>query len=297
MYESLRWAWPTSKRLDLNPKLRAKFLVAALRHPAVVRELEAADPSSPLGFLTKEWPDTAGCLLWPYQCSSWDANERFSRIQQHLQVLERFPGLKLRPDEKLVLLDLGHISPEVRVIIDRAKWLAREGHLTISLFKDNFRAFTISFSLSGSAELNLFIGGIQGRNGEQILSLYRDLTKDFHGMRPRDFMLEVLRLFARSIGVEHIFAVADAFKISRHKYFGERGAPGLFYDEIWEDRGGKRIDETHFELPVDGSRRALEDIPAKKRSMYRKRYEMLDEIEKALPADLLTAERRQFDAQ
>lgn len=296
MYMSLRWALPTSKRLNFNPKLRARFIVEALRHPSLVRALEAADPSSPLGLLTREWPETAGCLLWPYQCASWDADERFSRIQKHLDVLERFPGLKLRPEDKLVLLDLSGISPDVRIIIDRAQWLAREGHLTLSLFKGDFRAFTVSFSLSGSADLELFIGGIQGRNGEEILSLYRDLTKDFHGIRPRDFMLEILRMFARSLSVTHIYAVADAFKISRHKYFGERGAPGLFYDEIWEERGGTRIDETRFELPCDSPRRDLEEIPSKKRSMYRKRYEMLDQIESAIPVDLSTAERTHFDA-
>jgi uncharacterized protein VirK/YbjX len=31
--------------------------------------------------------------------------------------------------------------------------------------------------------------------------------------------------------------------------------------------------------------------------MYRRRYEMLDAIDAALPTDLTTAERRHFDAQ
>lgn len=296
MYVSLRWAWPTSKRLGFNLKLRAKFLAAAIRHPSLVQEIKAADPTSAFGVLTEEWPDTVGCLLWPYQCASWDPDERFSRIRRHLDVLERFPGLKLGPEEKLVLLDLSRISDDVYVIIDRAKWLAREGHLTLSLFKGDFRAFTISFSLSSGADLELFIGGIQGRQGEQMLSLYRDLTKDFHGMRPRDLMLEVLRIFANAIGVKHIYAVADAFKVSRHKYFGERGAPGLFYDDIWEERGGTRIDECRFELPLDGNRRDLEEIAAKKRSMYRKRYEMLDNLAASIPTDLSTAQRKHFDA-
>ena len=68
------------------------------------------------------------------------------------------------------------------------------------------------------------------------------------------------------------------------------------YNEVWEDRGGTRVAPTHFELPLAGSRRPLEEVPAKKRSMYRRRYEMLDAIDAAIPADLTTAEIRHFDA-
>ena len=157
-----------------------------------------------------------------------------------------------------MLADLSSFSPGACVILDRAPWLSREGLITLSLFKNDFRAFTVSFSLFGFPDTELFIGGLQGRQSEEILAMYRDLTKDFEGMRPRDFMLEMLRLFALKIGVRHIYAVVDGHKISRHKYFGDKGAPGLFYDEVWQERGGTRVADTHFELPLAGSRRPLQ---------------------------------------
>ena len=123
-------------------------------------------------------------------------------------------------------------------MIDYSPWLAREGHLTLSLFKGHFRAFTIAFSLFNYPNTELFIGGIQGRNDDRILNLYRDLTKEFHGVRPRDLMLELLRLFALRIGAQHIYAVADDHKISRHAYFGKKGTLGLNYDDVWVERGG-----------------------------------------------------------
>jgi hypothetical protein len=116
-------------------------------------------------------------------------------------------------------------------------------------------------------------------------------------MRPRDFLLEALRLFALKIGVRRIYAVADDHKISRHKYFAGKDTAGMHYDEVWLERGGSRVTPTYFKLPMAGSRRPLEEVSAKKRSMYRRRYEMLDAIEAALPSDLRTAERRHFDAQ
>lgn len=293
---TISWAWRASKQLDWPFRMRLKFVTAALRETAVTNQLAKADPSTPIGKLLNEWPSTVGILLWPYQCASWDAQTRLSRLQGHLDTISQIPGLHLATDEKLVLADLSSISPGVSLIIDRASWLAREGHLTLSLFKDDFRAFTLSFSLSRFPETELFIGGLQGRQSDEILELYRALTKDFEGIRPRDFVLEMLRMFAVKIGVRHIFAVADDYKISRHKYFGEKGAPGLFYDDVWQDRSGERVARTYFELPIGGSRRPIEEIAAKKRSMYRRRYEMLDRIDAMLPTDLTKAERRHFDA-
>jgi len=293
---SISWAWRASKHLNAPLKLRARFVLEAMRQPALARHLAAMDSSSALGSVLAERPETIGALLWPYQCAGWTAQERFDRIAGHFDAVSQISGLQLALDEKLVLEDLSWISPGVSLMLDRPAWLAREGHLTLSLFKDKFRAFTLSFSLLKRQALDVFIGGIQGRQDGDILSLYRDLTKDFHGMRPRDFLLEAFRLFAVQVGAKRIFAVADAQKISRHAYFGAKGAPGLFYDEIWEDRGGVRVGDAQFELPLGGNRRDLEEISSKKRSMYRKRYEMLDQIAAAMPKDLSAAPRRRFEA-
>jgi len=290
----IAWAWRTSAQVALDWRLRLKFVLAALRNPGIAGKLQHPDP--PLAGLLRDWPDTAGFLLWPYQCSSWQAVERFKRIDDHLHAIAKMDGLDLALNEKLVLADLGELSPGVSLILDRAKWLAREGHLTLSLFKDDFRAFTVAFSFSEYPHTEMFIGGLQGRNDPEALNLYRDLTKHLHGTRPRDFILEAARLFANKVGVKRIYAVSDDHKISRHRYFGKRGAPGLFYDDVWIERGGTRVADSHFEIPLSGNRREIEDIPAKKRSMYRRRYQMFDEIASAMEQDLGKAERRSFEA-
>lgn len=292
----LKWAWEASKHADPGVRMRLKFVAAARREHKICKELVAADPHSSLGRLLSEWPAAAGFLRWPYQCASWDAKTRFSRISDHLQAVQEIPGLDLAVDDKLVLADLSSFSSGASLILDRAAWLAREGLLTLSLFKGEFRSFTVSFSLAGHPETELFIGGLQGRHSDQALSLYRDLTKDFEGMRPRDFMIEMLRMFAAKIGVRHIYGIADDHKIWRHPYFGSKQMPGLSYDEVWSERSAERVAETHFELPLGGSRKPLESIASKKRSMYRRRYEMLDAIDEMLPIDLSKAERRHFEA-
>jgi uncharacterized protein VirK/YbjX len=291
------WAWSASAAVDRNWKIRLKFVLAALRERSLTRQLQQLAPTSGLGKLLAERPETIGNLIWPYQCAAWDAKTRFARISAHLDVVEKMPGLKVADDEKIVVADLSSLSEGALAIIDYSPWLAREGHLTLSLFKGHFRAFTIAFSLSNYPHTELFIGGIQGRkNDDDILALYRDLTKDFHGVRPRDFLLEMLRLFALKSGVKHIYAVADEYRIFRHPYFGTKEKLGLSYDDVWLERGGTRIAQTHFELPLAGTRRDLNEVAAKKRAMYRRRYQMFDELEASLPDDLSRAERRRFDA-
>jgi uncharacterized protein VirK/YbjX len=151
--------------------MRLRFVIAALRNPAASKQLALASPTSPLGELLTEWPQTVGSLLWPYQCADWNATTRVDRIAEHFSAVREIPGLKLKPDEKLVLADLSSFSPGTYLILDRPSWLSREGHLTLSLFKEDFRAFTLSFSLSAFPNTDLFIGGLQGRHGVEILAM------------------------------------------------------------------------------------------------------------------------------
>lgn len=292
----LKWAWKASRHADTGLRMRLKFVAGALREPVAARTLANAEPDSSLGRLLTEWPAAVGFLQWPYQCASWDRATRVTRIVQHLEVIEQIPGLQVAGDDKVIVADLSSFSPDTSLLLDRAPWLAREGLLTLSLFKGDFRAFTVSFSLSGFPDSELFIGGLQGRQSDDALSLYRDLTKDFEGMRPRDFMLEMLRLFAIKIGVRRIHAIADDHKIWHHEYFDKKQLPGLSYDDVWIERNGERVAETHFELPIQGSRKPLEAVAPKKRSMYRRRYEMLETIERMLPTDLTKADRKHFEA-
>ncbi|MES9851382.1 MAG: DUF535 family protein [Candidatus Thiodiazotropha sp. L084R] len=60
----------------------------------------------------------------------------------------------------------------------------------------------------------------------------------------------------------------------------------LNYDEVWSDRGGVYCNAGFYELPVNPDRRSIESIISKKRSMYKKRYELLNLIEKKVFSDI-----------
>ena len=55
------------------------------------------------------------------------------------------------------------------------------------------------------------------------------------------------------------------------------------YDAIFAESGGQLKD--YWELPLEIDRN-LDDVPSKKRSMYRKRYAMLDDLAKLIEEKL-----------
>ena len=221
-------------------------------------------------------------MLWPYQCLSWNAATRLSKIRDNYEVIDKIGGpIDFPVNAKLTLLDLSNIRSGLRVELDQPKWFMREGQFTISLQMDGVRIFSLVFSLFHyGVDIAAFIGAIQGRDIEGMLAQYRELTKAAHGMRPRDLLIEIFRMLCAKLQVRHIFAVSDQYRIQRSRYFGEAGHYKFHsdYDEVWSERGGVRADQSSFRLPVEVGQRDLSTVPSKKRAMYRRRYGMLDEI-------------------
>lgn len=227
----------------------------------------------------------------PFLAANWDAPTKIRRLLDHNDTVAKIGGiLDTPPDMVADLIELKSIGPAYRITLDHPRWLLREGQLALSLWDGIDRIFSLSFSLSTQDSQRVaFVGGIQGRRqvaGEtNILERYKLFTKAAFGVRPRDFLVEVFRLFCQEIGVTKIFAVAD----ENHPTGSLQDNIKLSYNEIWQERGGVDNGDGFFLLPLNPDRRSEEDIPAKKRAMYRKRLAMFAEIKTHL-ADRLSGE-------
>lgn len=269
---------------------RLSFMAAAMRHRAALLPFLYA--SGGLERVLERRPETIGAVVWPYVCLSWDAPTRLARIGDHWAAVEAVaPALNFPPDDWRELLDLAELMPGLRVVLDQPKWFMREGQAVLNLFIGETRVFSLAFSLRMEDSLTACIGAIQGRNIEGALDTYKAMTGALHGMRPRDFLVDLFRALCGAIGVSRIYAVADAKRHHRSPYFGNKFAKQapIDYDEIWRERGGAPLSVDFFVLPVDPGRRNIDEIPSKKRSMYRKRYEMLTKTEAELSRALLRA--------
>ncbi|WP_161631350.1 VirK/YbjX family protein [Sedimentitalea nanhaiensis] len=260
------------------------MIVAGHRHRALTRRFFTAAPRSALARIMTDRPQMLGALIWPYQCAGWDVPTRLQRILAHYQAIDSLPPpFRFETDEKIEILDMSDIHDDLRLIMDQPRWFMREGGLVINLFKGDFRAYSLAFSLHKAPDgtLEAVIGGLQGRKTEDALALYRDLTKSFMGIRPRDFMVDILRILCRQIGVERILAVSQAHRHHQHPYFGKADLTPD-YDDIWRDRGGEEVSPEFFELQVDPGHRDLDTVKPKKRSLYRKRRAFLEDTEAAI---------------
>ncbi|GGU55079.1 hypothetical protein GCM10009504_10150 [Pseudomonas laurentiana] len=232
--------------------------------------------------------DCIGIVHWPYISKSWNSHVRFGVLASHYEVVTQCcrPLLLLGRDDKLLLADLSEYSPGCSLVLDRAFWFMREGELVLNLFQDGLRVASLAFTLSRTKDGPcMFIGAVQGIHkgvdSETSLSIYRGLTKDFEGLRPRSLLIEVIKYIARSLGVDRIYAVGDGYRHHRHPYFGLEKSQELLanYDDIWQEHGATASErEDFFSIPAADSRKPLEDIAAKKRSMYRRRHELLDAV-------------------
>lgn len=281
--------WQMSKQVYPNTSIftvknRLIFTVQASRIKKAIQPFLHAPSGSQINKLMTQRPETIGAVVWPYICHTWDAKNRLSRIEEHYRVVDSlYPKIDFPVDGALKLIDLGYVCENLHVVLDQPIWFMREGQLVINLFLDNVRIFSLAFSLAHeSGKMVAYVGAMQGRNIDGLLDTYRDITKAMHGMRPRDFLFELFRAFCRSVGVTKIFAVSDASRHHRGAYFGSKAKNGeltLNYDEIWLERGGVIENSDFYVFSVAPQVKNLEEVPSKKRSMYRRRYEFLDATE------------------
>lgn len=231
-------------------------------------------------------PAALGLVDWPYINKDWDVPTRLDAVAAHYEFMARAGTALADVDERtsLLLADLSDVVAGVRIVVDRAPWFVREGELVINVFEGDLRVASAAFAVGGHPP-RMFIGAIQGIHGgvpsDESLAIFRRLTKDFEGLRPRSLLLEALRLVAARLAVAHMYAVADVCRHHRHPYFGRRDERklGTDYDQIWLEHGATIGDLPGFyDLSLAARRKSMAEIPSKKRAMYRRRYEIMDRL-------------------
>ena len=157
--------------------------------------------------------------------------------------------------------------------------------MALNLFLDERRLYSLVFSMGvRDGEEVCYVGAIQGASGDDVQEIYKAVTKQLHGMRPRDLLIETLRVCCEAMGVHRLLFVADQHRHHRDvQYFGAEKARALTdYDAIWIDRGAELRRDGFFSLPAHRDPRDLASVPSNKRSMYRKRVELTDALFRAV---------------
>lgn len=247
--------------------------------------LQSARPGTTLARLVAE-PGRQGALAaQPFVCAKWPSSLRLRRMIEHCAVIDRLGHpFDINADQYVEIVTFELNGEPCRLMLDRPKWLAYDGMLCVSLWAGLDRVFSISFCLSDRpAGRTAYIGGVQGYRSSSALEQNRILTKAAHGLRPRDLAFELFRMTIPRMGVTRLKGVADAwrYQLTRRAAMtiGLHDKVQLDYDGIWQSRGGELGDDGFYRVPIAYSRHDMADIPARKRSMYKRRYAMLDALQ------------------
>ncbi|MDR3346344.1 MAG: VirK/YbjX family protein [Campylobacteraceae bacterium] len=141
------------------------------------------------------------------------------------------------------------------------------------------RLYQIIFWLSPSPHDNspsLWIGALQG--SLDACDTIRELTKAFFGYRTKNLIFYGIRNVAKMLSCEHIYAVANGGYYAMNNIRIDRKLKTSL-DEFWLECDGVRCEDKRFyEIPLDESRKSMEELKSQKRAQYKRRFEKLDEI-------------------
>lgn len=161
----------------------------------------------------------------------------------------------------------------------------REGETSFNLSSPEMGLATITFCfINYNGKRSLFIGGLQGYKDEHDPEAARNAiskaTKELYGLFPKKVLLQALYAVATHVKAEQIVAVSN----QTHFYNNWRYNRVIHasYDEFWEMNSGVRDKKNNYILPIYPKQKSLEEIASKKRSEYRKRYELLNYLDESL---------------
>lgn len=141
-------------------------------------------------------------------------------------------------------------------------------------------AASFSFELDNSKQWICRIGCVQGyKTGDENLA--KTAQKLLYGLRPKSLMVFLTHEFVRSLGVVTVYGAGQSIQAFNRKHFIH--IPLLHtisqdYNNIWLEAGGELQKDGWFKLPLASKRKTLEEIKSHKRALYKRRYEMMDNI-------------------
>ena len=156
----------------------------------------------------------------------------------------------------------------------------KEGLLSVIMDVDGIHLYQIVFWIAQKDDVpTLVIGAMQGPNTEDAQEFVREMTKRAHRFRTKNLILYMTQAVARTLGVKRILAVSNAGYYANNHVRMDRKLKTDF-GAFWEEAGGWQTEDKRFyELPLTLPRKTMEEVPTRKRAVYRRRFAFLDEVD------------------
>lgn len=213
-------------------------------------------------------------LLYVYCDKKFNAQQRLDAITQHFTLAEQKLGATLC--EQLITqksITLSHLTENLSLQLNINNIDPLEGFFSLNIQDHETGQSVYDASFTFLAPNQLLITSIQGPKGENSQELVRIATKQLHGVRPMFMLVNAFKMLAQTWNCE----LTGIPHKKQAKYRWNDSARLLFnYDEFWQENKAQLA--KYWWIPVEIERKPLDEIQSKKRSMYRKRYEMYDKV-------------------
>lgn len=168
--------------------------------------------------------------------------------------------------------------------------LDREGEVSVILADSHGNMLSkMTFTLCQRFDEDcLIIGGLQGPNTADALDSIQHATKQLYGLFPKRILIDAVLFLGHLMNVRRVYAVSNMNHVYQAlRYSNRKKQIFANYDDLWEVSGGIRTPDNYYQLPPVIKRKKIEDVPSKKRSEYRKRFELLDELNQEIYQSLM----------
>jgi uncharacterized protein VirK/YbjX len=178
-------------------------------------------------------------------------------------------------------ITLLELTDHTRVVLSLNDVSFHEGLWQIGLIgADGVRLYSIGFGLTDP--WTLAMGNVQGPSlKDEGPERIRDVTHAAHGMRPPHLLVHTLRVLAAQWAVTRLQGV-DPENHVKGRWNLRDSRLRFDYRSFWAELGGVRDEGGNWSLPPATALRPLEEVPTKRRAMYRRRYAMLDALQLAV---------------
>ncbi|HVI57072.1 MAG TPA: DUF535 family protein [Luteibacter sp.] len=223
-----------------------------------------------------------------YMNRRWSMRQRLAATHEHyVFALGRFPRPLFDHLYRTRELVLGRLilrdGSGLSIVLKAPAVRSREGELNISLVDD--RALQLSYATISFVDegRTVIIGCLQGAANHAGRDVIRDLTRQCHGLRPKNLLLSMVRSLAGAMGAERILGIGNA----AHPFAGRKKI-NADYDAFWQENGGVADSQGFYAMSVQEPLRCESMVESKRRSEFRRREALRHEA-----CDLLVAA---FDA-
>lgn len=266
------------------------FLLRSLRYRGKLNALQRHFTSTPLlTEIQKLYPFVYEQPTRAFFYNKSTFEERENIVKQHMdyltQVLQPETILDIYREKNIPLWE----GPE----IDGKRFWAciyyepgqrKEGILSVMLRLDQEPLYQIIFWLAPDkqGDWSMWIGAMQGPNMADAKDVIKKITKACHSYRTKNLILYIAQAVARGLGLKKIYAVTNYGYYANNHVRMDRKLKTSFSD-FWAEAGGYPTEDERFdELPLVEKRKSMEEVPTRKRAVYRRRFELLDEIDAAV---------------